>query len=93
MNPPNPPGFILRVSKVHKAYAVGDRRLEVLRGVDLLVPRGEFLALRGSSGAGKSTVFQLVQRFYDAEAGRIKSILNNSERRSERCNRSAGRFK
>lgn len=55
----NPPGFILRVSKVCKAYAVGDRRLDVLRGVDLVVPRGEFLALRGSSGAGKSTLLHL----------------------------------
>lgn len=50
---------ILVAKGIHKAYAIGDRRLEVLRGVDITVARGEFLALRGSSGAGKSTLLHL----------------------------------
>jgi len=50
---------ILIAKGIHKAYAIGDRRLEVLRGVDITVARGEFLALRGSSGAGKSTLLHL----------------------------------
>lgn len=54
----NPPP-ILTAQGIHKAYAIGDRRLEVLRGVDIQVARGEFLALRGSSGAGKSTLLHL----------------------------------
>ncbi len=45
---------------VHKTYAIGKRKLEVLRGVDLVVGRGEFLALRGASGVGKSTLLHLL---------------------------------
>lgn len=42
-----------------------------LEGVDLLVRPGETVALVGPSGAGKTTVIQLIQRFYDPQAGRI----------------------
>ncbi len=44
---------------------------EVLARVDLLVPRGEHLALVGPTGAGKSTLAKLVARFYDPTAGSI----------------------
>ena len=50
---------LLVATAVHKAYSLGKRRLEVLRGVDLTVHRGEFVALRGASGAGKSTLLHL----------------------------------
>jgi ATP-binding cassette subfamily B protein len=42
-----------------------------LEGLSLQVPEGEVLALVGPSGAGKTTVFQLLLRFYDPQAGRI----------------------
>ena len=50
---------LLIATAVYKAYSLGKRRLEVLRGVDLTVRRGEFVALRGASGAGKSTLLHL----------------------------------
>ncbi len=42
-----------------------------LRGLDLHVAPGETVALVGPSGAGKTTVFQLLLRFYDPQAGRV----------------------
>nr|QCO93568.1 ATP-binding cassette subfamily B member 2 [Chilo suppressalis] len=44
----------------------------VLRGVDLKVEAGKTVALVGSSGCGKSTILQLLQRFYDPDTGNIE---------------------
>ena len=43
-----------------KTYLLGKRSLEVLRGVDIELQRGDFLALRGASGSGKSTLLHLL---------------------------------
>ena len=43
----------------------------VLTGIDLVIQKGEIVALVGSSGAGKSTVAGLIPRFYDVTSGRI----------------------
>ena len=45
--------------------------VSALNGVDLMVNPGETVALVGPSGAGKTTILQLLQRFYDPQQGRI----------------------
>ena len=50
--------------------------IPVLRGLSLEVKKGQTLALVGSSGSGKSTVVQLLERFYDPLAGTVVSILS-----------------
>ncbi|XP_063777546.1 ATP-dependent translocase ABCB1-like [Pseudophryne corroboree] len=45
--------------------------IQVLKGINLTVPTGKTVALVGSSGCGKSTTVQLIQRFYDTEEGSI----------------------
>lgn len=45
--------------------------VEVLQGIDLHLARGQRIALAGSSGAGKSTIAQLLMRFYDINEGQI----------------------
>ncbi|XP_073438022.1 ATP-dependent translocase ABCB1 [Dendrobates tinctorius] len=45
--------------------------IQVLKGLNLTVPSGQTVALVGSSGCGKSTTVQLIQRFYDPEEGTI----------------------
>jgi ATP-binding cassette subfamily B protein len=58
----------LRLEAVRFGY---DPAKPVLKGIDLLVPPGEVVALVGPSGAGKSTLFSLLLRFNTAQAGRV----------------------
>jgi ATP-binding cassette subfamily B protein len=52
-------------------FAYDPTREPVLRELDLTIPRGQRIALVGSSGAGKSTVIQLLMRLYDPQQGDI----------------------
>lgn len=55
----------------HITFAYGPDQPNVLENVDLHIPAGETLAVVGPSGGGKSTLCQLIPRFYDVTAGRI----------------------
>ncbi len=67
---PEPPRGELTFAQVTFAYPSHPGR-PVLRDLDFAVAAGETVALVGPSGAGKTSVFQLVLRFYDPRAGRI----------------------
>jgi macrolide transport system ATP-binding/permease protein len=54
------PEPIIRVVNVTRTYHVGDVDVHALRGVDLTVEPGEFIAIMGSSGSGKSTLMSLL---------------------------------
>jgi putative ABC transport system ATP-binding protein len=51
---------IIRVKGLRKIYRTGGADVEALRGVDLAVRRGEFVAVTGPSGSGKSTLFNIL---------------------------------
>ena len=53
---------------VHFSY---DEKQEVLKGVNFKVNPGETIAIVGATGAGKSTIIQLMTRFYDINSGKI----------------------
>jgi len=61
-------GGEIRFEAVRFTYPNGG---PALHGVDLVVPAGKTVALVGASGAGKSTVLNLIPRFYDATSGRV----------------------
>jgi putative ABC transport system ATP-binding protein len=56
----NGAGPIIRVRGLRKVYHTGEVDVPALRGVDLDVARGEFLAVIGPSGSGKSTLFHII---------------------------------
>ncbi len=51
---------LVRISNVHKHFTRGSERIDVLKGVNLEIPPGDFLALMGPSGSGKTTLLNLM---------------------------------
>ncbi len=62
----------LDVRALTKSFTVGDRKLLVLRGVDLALDTGEMVAIVGASGVGKSTLLQLVGGLDRVDGGTIR---------------------
>ncbi|HWH69714.1 MAG TPA: ABC transporter ATP-binding protein, partial [Candidatus Sulfotelmatobacter sp.] len=75
---------VLSARGVHKTYSLGQRSLEVLRGVDVALHRSDFLALRGASGAGKSTLLYMLGGLDTPSQGEIwlgeRNLANLSRR-------------
>lgn len=63
---------VLSAVGVRKTYPSGDRRIEVLCGVDLRVAAGESVSIRGESGSGKSTLLNLLSGLDAPDAGEIR---------------------
>jgi len=63
---------LVRVSGVDKVFRRGSEEIHVLGGLDLEIPRGEFLALMGPSGSGKSTLLNLVGGLDRPSEGRVE---------------------
>ena len=51
---------MIYLEKIVKHYGKGEARTEVLKGIDLVIERGEFLAIMGPSGSGKSTLMNII---------------------------------
>src|SRR5262245_53179683 len=51
---------LVQVQNVYKHFTRGSERIEVLKGVNLEIPQGDFLALMGPSGSGKTTLLNLI---------------------------------
>jgi putative ABC transport system ATP-binding protein len=56
----SPASAVIRVQDAHKYYELGETRVHALRGVSVEIQRGEFLAIMGASGSGKSTFMNIL---------------------------------
>jgi putative ABC transport system ATP-binding protein len=62
---------LVRVNSVDKIFRRGSEEINVLTGLNLTVPKGEFLALMGPSGSGKSTLLNLIGGLDRATKGEV----------------------
>ena len=67
--PKRPREFVSRISFESVSFGYGDEM--VVDGIDLTIEPGECVALIGPSGGGKSSLFNLIPRFYEASSGKV----------------------
>ena len=63
---------LIVAQQIHKTYDTGRVKVHALRGVDLVVHRGEMVAIMGPSGCGKTTLLNCLSGLDDIESGVIK---------------------
>jgi len=68
---------VVQVEAVHKIHRRGPEEINVLKGVDLQVPAGEFLALMGPSGSGKTTLLNIMAGIDSPTSGKV--IIHGSD--------------
>jgi len=70
-------GEVIRVEDIHKYYELGETRVHALRGVSVTIERGEFVAVMGASGGGKSTFMNILGCLDKPSSGRY--VLEGTE--------------
>ena len=77
--------MFLEITGIRKFFGTGDSRVEVLKGIDLSIEKGEFCVLLGPSGSGKSTLLNIIGGIDTPDSGDIsirgEKMADMNERR------------
>lgn len=63
--------MFLQIQGIKKSFGSGDSRVDVLKGLDLEIEKGEFCVLLGPSGSGKSTLLNIIGGIDSADEGKL----------------------
>ena len=63
--------MLLEINDIHKKFGSGDSEVQVLKGIDISVEKGELTVLLGPSGSGKSTLLNIIGGIDSADYGYI----------------------
>jgi putative ABC transport system ATP-binding protein len=73
---------LVKIRDLHKVYFRGSERIDVLQGVNLDIPQGDFLSLMGPSGSGKTTLLNLLGGLDTPSQGSIEVAGDRIDRMS-----------
>ncbi|TLU56699.1 MAG: ATP-binding cassette domain-containing protein [Chlorobium sp.] len=74
---------LLELVDVHRTYRIGESTVNALRGVSLTIERGEFVAIMGFSGSGKSSLLHILGLLDNPDKGEYRILGNNVNTLSE----------
>ena len=70
--------MFLEIRDIRKSFGSGDSRVDVLKGLDLDIEKGEFCVLLGPSGSGKSTLLNIIGGIESVDAAVCHSLTARS---------------
>ena len=77
--------MFIDIKDIRKSYGSGDSKVEVLKGINIGVEKGEFCVLLGPSGSGKSTLLNIIGGIDDADSGYISINGEKTENMNEKA--------
>ena len=75
--------FILTAKNIKKSFTIDKKKIDIIRGIDLDVKEGEFVAIMGSSGSGKSTLLSILAGLDKPDEGELLIDNENITEKSE----------